>query len=75
MSDLLLPGIVLALSLGLTWRFCLRPMAKGQHCGSAGSRPQPAAQSGKSDEVARLRGEIGELREELLAQRRGAAES
>lgn len=69
MSELALPLAVLALSVLLTYFFCLRPMRRGSHCGFApGSRRSGCAEEGAGDsraEVERLRHEVDALRGEL----------
>lgn len=72
MSELVVPGALLALSLAATSWFCLRPMVRGQRCGPVRSSRATASPSGDPEEVERLRGELEELRAELVAHRRAA---
>ncbi|NYG55333.1 hypothetical protein [Nocardioides perillae] len=72
MNELVVPGIVLALSLAAASLLCLRPMVRGQHGGLARNTRATASPSSDPEELGRLRGEFEELRAELVAHRRAA---
>jgi hypothetical protein len=61
-TELILPGIVVAASLALTYVFCLRPMRRGQ-CGMSRvvTSAAPVAED-RDAEVAALRAEVAALR-------------
>ena len=65
LSDLVIPAAATAVSVAVTWRFCLRPMRDGQHCGMGSTRDgatlDPAVAEERAAEIARLRMQVKEM--------------
>lgn len=57
-SELLRPLAATAVSVAVTWRFCLRPMRNGQHCIGPRGAGQDAAAEARAAEIARLREQV-----------------
>lgn len=64
LTDVLVPVAATVLSGGLTWRFCLRPMRNGGHCGASPgpvSEDDAGASAARATEIAALRAQVREL--------------
>ncbi len=68
MTELLVPGLVAAAALTLTYLFCIRPMRKGGHCGMLGMSWKSACGDADTDAaLQRLRADVADLRRTLIA--------
>lgn len=70
-TDVLYPIGATMLSGAVTWRFCLRPMRSGQHCGmsSAPAGVSDVQAKSRAGEVEVLRAEVRELSRRAEASR------
>ncbi len=66
MTHLILPGLLAAAAVTLTYLFCIRPMRNGGHCAMPGmSKSTNCSVAGDDDEIQRLRADVATLRRDL----------
>lgn len=66
MSELIVPGLVAAAAVTLTYLFCVRPMRNGAHCAMPGmSKSTNCSDAGDNEEIQRLRADLATLRRDL----------